>query len=116
VHYDEEPARRAEYHRLVADGMSEGFAVEDGVGLHFRGTELHRVVSSRSDGAAYRVRVRADGRVRETRLAAERLGEAEPPSSPHLPGVSDPATTSAHRVASASARNEHRTRAMIVAV
>ncbi len=32
VHYDAEPARRAEYHRAVADGMRSGFAVEDGVG------------------------------------------------------------------------------------
>ena len=40
VHYDAEPARRAEYHRAVADGMRPGFAVEDGVALHFRGTRL----------------------------------------------------------------------------
>ncbi len=39
VHYDAEPARRAEYHRFVADGMRAGFAVEDGVALHFRGTQ-----------------------------------------------------------------------------
>ena len=55
VHYDAEPARRAEYHRFVADGMRAGFAAEDGVALHFRGTRLERVVSSRPDGSAYRV-------------------------------------------------------------
>jgi hypothetical protein len=27
VHYDAEPARRAEYHRFVGDGMRPGFAV-----------------------------------------------------------------------------------------
>ncbi len=55
VHYDAEPARRAEYHSLVGEGMRPGFAVDDGVALHFRDTRLARVVSSRPDGGAYRV-------------------------------------------------------------
>jgi dipeptidase E len=55
VHYDAEPARRAEYHRFVAAGMRPGFAADDGVALHFRGTLLERAVSSRHDGHAYRV-------------------------------------------------------------
>ena len=60
VHYDAEPARRAEYHRFVADGMRPGFAAEDGVALHFRGTRLERAVSSRPDGRAYRVEPAGD--------------------------------------------------------
>jgi peptidase E len=55
VHYDAEPARRAEYHSLVGEGMRRGFAVDDGVALHFHDTRLARVVSSRPDGRAYRV-------------------------------------------------------------
>jgi dipeptidase E len=55
VHYDAEPARRVEYHRFVSDGMRPGFAADDGVALHFRGTLLERVVSSRSSACAYRV-------------------------------------------------------------
>jgi dipeptidase E len=55
VHYDDEQARHAEYHRFVGDGMRPGFAADDGVGLHFRGTLLERVVSARSDAFAYRV-------------------------------------------------------------
>jgi dipeptidase E len=78
VHYDAEPARREEYHRAVADGMSAGFAVEDGVGLHFRGTRLERVVSSRPDGRAFFVQ-RRGSRVRESPLQADHLdGEPEP--------------------------------------
>jgi dipeptidase E len=83
VHYDAEPERRAEYHRFVADGMRPGFAAEDGVALHFRGTDLARVVSSRRDGAAFLVE--HDGkRVRETRLEVDFLGGASvlPSSSP----------------------------------
>ncbi|HUB73621.1 MAG TPA: peptidase E [Solirubrobacteraceae bacterium] len=84
VHYDAEPERRAEYHRFVADGMSAGYAADDGVALHFRGTSLERAVSSRAGGAAYFVEPsRRD--VRETRLEVAVLGELEeerPPAPP----------------------------------
>jgi dipeptidase E len=73
VHYDAEPKRRAEYHRFVNDGMRRGFAVEDGVALHFRGTNLERVVSSRPDGRAYLVEPADDGVV-ETHLDVTYLG------------------------------------------
>lgn len=75
VHYDAEPARRAEYHRFVADGLHAGFAVEDGVALHFRGTDVERAVSSRPDGGAFLVEPCDDG-VRETRLQVTHLGAA----------------------------------------
>ncbi|HUB36137.1 MAG TPA: peptidase E [Solirubrobacteraceae bacterium] len=55
VHYDAEPARRHEYHRFVGDGMRPGFAADDGVALHFRGTLLERAVASRPGASAYRV-------------------------------------------------------------
>lgn len=55
VHYDAEPARRSEYHKLVGEGMRGGFAADDGVALHFEGTRLARAVSSRADGRAYHV-------------------------------------------------------------
>ena len=76
VHYDAEPARRAEYHRFVGDGMRPGYAAEDGVALHFRRTRLERVVSSRPDGCAYRVEPAADGVV-ETPLETAYLGAAD---------------------------------------
>jgi dipeptidase E len=68
VHYDAEPTRRAEYHRFVGDGMRAGFAVEDGVALHFAGTRLERVVSARADGNAYLVEPAPGGAVRESHL------------------------------------------------
>lgn len=77
VHYDAEPARRAEYHRFVGGGMRPGFAAEDGVALHFRRTRLQRVVSSRVDGRAYRVE-HTGGGVLETPLAVTYLGEQRP--------------------------------------
>jgi dipeptidase E len=73
VHYDAEPARRAEYHSLVGDGMRRGFAVDDGVALHFHDTELTRVVSSRLRGSAYRVE-QMGNEVVEVALEVDYLG------------------------------------------
>jgi len=73
VHYDAEPARRSEYHQFVAAGMRGGFAAEDGVALHFRGTQMAGAVSSRPDGRAFHVRASA-GRVRESALEVRYLG------------------------------------------
>jgi peptidase E len=77
VHYDAEPARRVEYHRFVADGMRAGYAVEDGVALHFNGPNLERAVSSRPDGGAFLVEPAHDG-VRETPLEVVQLGGETP--------------------------------------
>jgi len=53
--------------------MRAGFAVEDGVALHFGRGRLRRVVSSRPNAGAYRVEPTTDG-VRETRLRVCYLG------------------------------------------
>jgi dipeptidase E len=82
VHYDAEPARRAEYRRFVADGMLPGFAAEDGVALHFRDTSLARVVASRAGARAYRIQCER-GDVVEERLDVVYLGdEREPLGTP----------------------------------
>jgi dipeptidase E len=54
-HYDGEERRRPRYRELVDGGLPEGLAADDGVGLHFEGTELVEVVSCREGAAAYRV-------------------------------------------------------------
>jgi peptidase E len=71
-HYDNEPARRPAYHRLVREGMLPGIAADDGVALHFVNDCLHRVVSSRSDARAYRVELIGD-EVRETAMDVDLL-------------------------------------------
>jgi dipeptidase E len=78
VHYDAEPARRAEYRRFVADGMLPGFAAEDGVALHFRDTLLARVVASRAGAHAYRIQCEG-GNVVEERLDVAYLGDERDP-------------------------------------
>ncbi len=64
-HYDGEERRRPVYTRLVADGLAGGLAVDDDVALHYVGTELRKVVTTREGATAYRV-----GRDGEERLDA----------------------------------------------
>jgi peptidase E len=73
VHYDAEPQRRDEYRRFVGDGMRPGYAADDSAALHFRGGELHRVVSSRPKARAFHVGP-LDDEVVETPLPVEYLG------------------------------------------
>jgi dipeptidase E len=72
-HYDGEALRRGRYHALVADGLEGGLAADDGAALHYVGTALAEVVTSRPEAGAYRVE-RVDGRVVETRLPSRYLG------------------------------------------
>jgi predicted acyl esterase len=58
--------------RLVIAGK-DIYEPEEGVALHFRGTELAEAVSARRDAFAYRVAL-ADGRVEETRIVPRYLG------------------------------------------
>jgi dipeptidase E len=68
-HYDGEERRRPRYRELVDGGLGEGLAADDGVALHYVGTELQEIVSCRPGATAYRVT--RDG---EERLAARMLG------------------------------------------
>jgi len=73
-HYDGEEQRRPTYRRLVADGvLRDGWAADDGAALVFHGEDLHEVVASRADAAAYRVERTAEG-VDERRVEARLLG------------------------------------------
>jgi dipeptidase E len=54
-HYDGEERRRPVYTQLVAEGLAPGVAADDDVALHYTGTELREVVTSREGAAAYRV-------------------------------------------------------------
>ena len=76
-HYDGESNRRPTYHKLVADGLSSGWAADDGVGLHFINGDLEHIVSSRVEAMAYRVES-SDGVVVESPVPASFLGEYSP--------------------------------------
>ncbi|MEI8104424.1 MAG: peptidase E [Actinomycetes bacterium] len=61
-HYDGEARRRPRYRELLDGGFPAGIAADDGVGLHYIGTEIHEVVTCRPGASAYRVG--PDGEVR----------------------------------------------------
>jgi dipeptidase E len=72
-HYDGEAERRPAYHRLLADGeIADGVAIEDWTGVHFIGTEINRVVSSKPGARAYSLRA-VNGSVQEAPLSVEYL-------------------------------------------
>jgi len=54
-HYDGEERRRPVYTQLVAEGLKPGIAADDDVGVHFVGTELREVLTSRDGATAYSV-------------------------------------------------------------
>ena len=73
-HYDGEPQRRPSYHRLLASGeIAAGVAIEDWTGVHFIGSELHRVIASKRGARAYSMRA-VYGSVQEVPLPVEYLG------------------------------------------
>jgi len=72
-HYDGEADRRPSYHRLLASGViSAGVAIEDWTGVHYRETDVLRVVASKAGAKAYSLRV-VNGSVQEVPLAIEYL-------------------------------------------
>jgi peptidase E len=73
-HYDAEPKRQAAFRRLIAEGAPAGYAADDGVALHFKGTQLKEVVSSRPKVLAYRLQ-RRRGVFEEVPLKVRYLGK-----------------------------------------
>lgn len=66
-HYDGEENRRPVYQRSIATGaIKGGIAADDGAALHYIGTELHQIVSSRPTAKAYQVSF--DGALQEMEL------------------------------------------------
>ncbi len=78
VHYDSEEQRRPLYHQLIADEvLPAGWATDDGVGLHYRGTELVEAVADRAGPNAYRVERASDGRAIEETIEPRLLPGSE---------------------------------------
>jgi dipeptidase E len=76
-HYDGEAQRRPSYHRLLASGeISAGIAIEDWTGVHFKGSEIYRVVAAKRGARAYSLRA-VHGSVQEVPLPAEFLETAK---------------------------------------
>lgn len=73
-HYDSEPERVEAFQGLIDKQGSIGYAAEDGVALHFQGTEFREAVASRREAQAHRLFRTGDARVNES-LPARYLGD-----------------------------------------
>ena len=72
-HYDGEPQRRPSYHRFLSSGeISAGVAIEDWAAIHYKGTEIHRVIGAKPGVRAYSMRS-VYGSVQEVPLPVEYL-------------------------------------------
>jgi peptidase E len=70
VHHDSPRRLRAPYRRMVARGeLPPGYATEDGVGLHYVGTELEEAVTVRPSAGAWHLRPNGRGGCREEPVA-----------------------------------------------
>ena len=70
-HYDGEERRRPVYQELVANGFPPGIAADDAVALHYVGTELREVLTTREDACAYRVEPGSETRIEPRLLGKE---------------------------------------------
>jgi len=77
VHYADEPGRRSAFLDAVAAGMAPGYGVGDAAALHFVGTDLAEVVSSRREARARYVSADGSGGACERELAVRYLGDSE---------------------------------------
>jgi peptidase E len=74
-HYDGERNRRPSYNELIKSGeIKAGYAVDDGIALHFKNEELSASVGSRPTAKAYVVNRKAN-KVMERELPVTYLGD-----------------------------------------
>ncbi|UAJ79083.1 peptidase E [Leifsonia sp. ZF2019] len=82
VHWDSDPQRRPAHLAAIAAGtLGDGHALEEGVGLVYRGTDVVDVVSERHGAAAWRLTASA-GEVTETRVTPRVIGHSSAPTDP----------------------------------
>lgn len=73
VHYDADPQRRPLLQASIASGeLPDGYAADEGVGLHYVGTEFVQAVGYRDAGSAWRIERDGTG-VKESRIEPRRL-------------------------------------------
>lgn len=73
-HYDGENKRKPSYHKLIKHGeIQEGYAVDDGVAIHFINETLYSSVSSRPKAKAYFVTC-LNKEIKETEITTNFLG------------------------------------------
>lgn len=72
-HYNSEANRQPQYHKFLQDGLSGGYAADDGAALHFVNGKFREAISSHAEARAFSVRKEGD-KIIETPLAVRFLG------------------------------------------
>jgi len=85
VHYTDEPGRQSAFLDAIAAGMPDGYGVGDAAALHFVGTELAEVVSSRPEARARYVFADGAGGADERELPVRYLAAPAAPAPPAPP-------------------------------
>ncbi|WP_223692527.1 Type 1 glutamine amidotransferase-like domain-containing protein [Leifsonia poae] len=81
VHYDSDPRRRVAHEAAIASGaLPPGYALDEGVGLVYAGTDLTDVVTERDGQYAWRVDVE-NGHAVQTRVTPRVLGAVDAASA-----------------------------------
>lgn len=81
VHWDSDPNRRPAHLAAIADGtLGDGYALEEGVGLVYRGRDLVDLIAEREDASAWRLD-RDGTTVTESRLTPRVLPHRSPDPS-----------------------------------
>lgn len=74
VHYDSDPQRRTLLQQSVGSGeLPHGYAADDGVGLHYVGTEFVQAVTYRPSGMAWKIEPDGSGQAKETPIEPRQL-------------------------------------------
>ncbi|WP_344829584.1 peptidase E [Actinocorallia longicatena] len=74
VHYDSEPRRRPLLHEAVGSGrLPTGYAADEGVALHYVGTEFVQAVTYRPGAMAWKVEADGSGGAKETPIEPRQL-------------------------------------------
>lgn len=74
VHYDSDPQRRPLLHASVGSGeLPDGYAADEGVGLHYVGTEFVQAVTYRRNARAWRIEGDGSGGAKETPIEPRQL-------------------------------------------
>jgi peptidase E len=77
VHYDSEPQRRPLFQQLIGEGtLPSGYAADEGVGLHYVGTEFVQAVSWRKGANAYRIESDGSGGAKESPIEPRLLASS----------------------------------------
>ncbi|HEY3874540.1 MAG TPA: peptidase E, partial [Candidatus Kapabacteria bacterium] len=74
-HYDSEARRQPQYHKFIEEGLSGGYAADDGAALHFVNGNFVEAVSSKPNARAFEVRKKGNEIV-EKKLDVRYLGNA----------------------------------------